>query len=384
MLDGYGDQLALIEVAGEHRKVNIGMLPEETFGPGDWVIIHMGFVVEKTDKAGAAEALAGLELLRSGNDDGYTSGWEAFAAYAYPPNELGYCGPPDPSVLLAGRGTDVAEHAQGFDGAWPYWRSRRGRRDCGPARCRRGARLLGGRPLLDRVDAAALLARLRRAMSGQPCGLLADVTAGPRGAGQPQLPCVRRLPVGAVSRRRPGHPAADPAGVPDPFRGTVDSVDDEHAVIASRPLVFDAGELRLGERSTKPCGGGLPTVPRSHPDPRRVPRSPRTGTGSVGSLDGNDVDGAGRGHRVDARGGQPAARAVTSRYSHSIVDVPAGEAVAEFGQRRIQGGDALGLVGDAAVDGDRGAVVGLEVVAELRAVGEPVDGQGPLRARPRR
>ena len=71
MLDGYGDQLALIDVAGEHRKVNVGMLPEETFGPGDWVIIHMGFVVEKTDEAGAAEALAGLELLRSGNDDGY-------------------------------------------------------------------------------------------------------------------------------------------------------------------------------------------------------------------------------------------------------------------------------------------------------------------------
>ena len=45
MLDGYGDQLALVDVAGENRKVNIGMLPEETFRPGDWVIIHMGFVV---------------------------------------------------------------------------------------------------------------------------------------------------------------------------------------------------------------------------------------------------------------------------------------------------------------------------------------------------
>ncbi|MET0318348.1 MAG: HypC/HybG/HupF family hydrogenase formation chaperone, partial [Rhodococcus fascians] len=46
MLEGYGDQLALVDVAGENRKVNIGMLPEETFSPGDWVIIHMGFVVE--------------------------------------------------------------------------------------------------------------------------------------------------------------------------------------------------------------------------------------------------------------------------------------------------------------------------------------------------
>jgi hydrogenase expression/formation protein HypC len=68
MLDGYGDQLALVNVAGENRKVNIGMLPEETFDPGDWVIIHMGFVVEKTDKVGADEALAGLEMMGRGGD----------------------------------------------------------------------------------------------------------------------------------------------------------------------------------------------------------------------------------------------------------------------------------------------------------------------------
>ena len=68
MLDGYGDQLALVDVAGESRKVNIGMLPEETFSSGDWVIIHMGFVVEKTDKAGADAAMAGLKLMGSGPD----------------------------------------------------------------------------------------------------------------------------------------------------------------------------------------------------------------------------------------------------------------------------------------------------------------------------
>jgi hydrogenase expression/formation protein HypC len=70
MLEGYGDQLCLVNVAGEDRKVNIGMLPEETFSPGDWVIIHMGFVVEKTDKAGADEAMAGLELMGRGMDPG--------------------------------------------------------------------------------------------------------------------------------------------------------------------------------------------------------------------------------------------------------------------------------------------------------------------------
>ncbi|HEV7850549.1 MAG TPA: HypC/HybG/HupF family hydrogenase formation chaperone, partial [Mycobacterium sp.] len=56
------------DVAGENRKVNIGMLPEETFAPGDWVIIHMGFVVEKTDEAGADAAMAGLKMMGSGED----------------------------------------------------------------------------------------------------------------------------------------------------------------------------------------------------------------------------------------------------------------------------------------------------------------------------
>jgi hydrogenase expression/formation protein HypC len=69
MLDGYDGQLALVDVADEHRKVNVGMLPEETFVPGDWVIIHMGFAVEKTDQAGAQEAMAGLKLLRDGDPD---------------------------------------------------------------------------------------------------------------------------------------------------------------------------------------------------------------------------------------------------------------------------------------------------------------------------
>lgn len=68
MVEGYHDQLVLVDVAGQHRKVNRGMLPEETFAAGDWVIIHMGFVVEKTDRAGADAALAGLQLMGRGLD----------------------------------------------------------------------------------------------------------------------------------------------------------------------------------------------------------------------------------------------------------------------------------------------------------------------------
>src|SRR6201990_3126880 len=69
MLDGFEGQLALVNVTGEQRKVNVGMLPDETFAPGDWVIIHMGFVVEKTDQAGAEQAMAGLELMGRGGPD---------------------------------------------------------------------------------------------------------------------------------------------------------------------------------------------------------------------------------------------------------------------------------------------------------------------------
>jgi hydrogenase expression/formation protein HypC len=69
MLEGYEGQLALVDVTGEPRRVNVGMLPDETFSPGDWVIIHMGFVVEKTDRAGADQAMAGLELMGRGGSD---------------------------------------------------------------------------------------------------------------------------------------------------------------------------------------------------------------------------------------------------------------------------------------------------------------------------
>jgi hydrogenase expression/formation protein HypC len=69
MLEGYEGQLALVDVTGEPRRVNIGMLPDETFSPGDWVIIHMGFVVEKTDRAGAEQAMAGLELMGRGRSE---------------------------------------------------------------------------------------------------------------------------------------------------------------------------------------------------------------------------------------------------------------------------------------------------------------------------
>jgi hydrogenase assembly chaperone HypC/HupF len=69
MVEGFGDQLALVEVEGEPRRVNIGLLDAPP-APGQWVLIHMGFAVETTDAAGAEQAMSGLELMGRPRDDG--------------------------------------------------------------------------------------------------------------------------------------------------------------------------------------------------------------------------------------------------------------------------------------------------------------------------
>ena len=62
LLDGSNDQLALIDVVGVKRRINIGLL-EEKLEPGDWVLIHVGFAMSKVDEKEAAEALSMLEMM---------------------------------------------------------------------------------------------------------------------------------------------------------------------------------------------------------------------------------------------------------------------------------------------------------------------------------
>jgi hydrogenase expression/formation protein HypC len=56
------NRLAQVDVAGVQRTVNIGLLDGESggAGPGDWVLIHVGFALSKVDEE---EALATLKLL---------------------------------------------------------------------------------------------------------------------------------------------------------------------------------------------------------------------------------------------------------------------------------------------------------------------------------
>ncbi len=62
IVEGFADQLALVDVEGAQRKINIGML-EETPAAGDWILIHMGFALELIDEAKAEEAISGLEMM---------------------------------------------------------------------------------------------------------------------------------------------------------------------------------------------------------------------------------------------------------------------------------------------------------------------------------
>ncbi|MDJ0346097.1 carbamoyltransferase HypF [Streptomyces sp. H10-C2] len=62
IVDGYAGQLALVDVEGAQRRINIGMLGEAP-DPGDWVLLHMGFAMEVIDQDKAREALSGLEMM---------------------------------------------------------------------------------------------------------------------------------------------------------------------------------------------------------------------------------------------------------------------------------------------------------------------------------
>ena len=70
LLDGYAGQLAMVDVQGATRRINLGMLdPEDQqVSSGDWVLIHMGFAVERIDEAKADQALDGLRMMGSGSD----------------------------------------------------------------------------------------------------------------------------------------------------------------------------------------------------------------------------------------------------------------------------------------------------------------------------
>jgi Family of unknown function (DUF6390) len=170
-----------------------------------------------------------------------TMGQELFGRYAYPPNELGYCGPPD-----GGGVSGLASHANEFDGAWPYLVAIAEAIGV-PAALDEdvvNAYWVGG-SALHRVDPAKLLTRLRGVFKGQVTGLLdavpatVDVLAHHSFHVFVVYPWVRFL----------GRNPETALRVLQDCRirwGTVESVDGERVMLSSRPLELEDGVLRLG------------------------------------------------------------------------------------------------------------------------------------------
>lgn len=61
--------LAKVDVSGVKRAINIGLLADEEVGPGDWVLIHVGFALSKIDQAEARAAMEFLESIGKAYED---------------------------------------------------------------------------------------------------------------------------------------------------------------------------------------------------------------------------------------------------------------------------------------------------------------------------
>ncbi len=191
---------------------------------------------------------------QSGRESNEALGLLLFARYAYPPNELGYCGPPDHRALLEYGAAGVsdpglAQLARSFEGPWPYLTliaGAAGIDDPFDARVVE-AYWLGNR-LLEHIDAQSfgqvLMDRFRR-LAGPSWQYLAE--AIPAGC----LPhhafhVFGVYPwVGLLVSGRSDHPLH----VLDRCRirwGRVVAVEGDFVVVRSRPLTWDGQRLGLG------------------------------------------------------------------------------------------------------------------------------------------
>jgi hydrogenase expression/formation protein HypC len=58
------NRLAQVDVAGVRRKINIGLLDDgDGVGPGDWVLIHVGFAISQVDEEEAMATRRQLERM---------------------------------------------------------------------------------------------------------------------------------------------------------------------------------------------------------------------------------------------------------------------------------------------------------------------------------
>lgn len=182
----------------------------------------------------------------------HVDGAVLFARFAYPPNALGYCGPPDAQALLeqtaAASTPGLRVLARAFEGAWPYLELIAGASHLDPLDPRVVEAYWIGNPLLERVGASALCRSLEdrfRRRTGRDVERL--LAAAPAGA----LPHHSFHVLGVypwVGLLRSGD-VANPLHVLEKCRirwGRVQAVAGDQVQVRSRPLMWDGHRLSLG------------------------------------------------------------------------------------------------------------------------------------------
>jgi hypothetical protein len=169
-----------------------------------------------------------------------------FARYAYPPNELGYCGPAGARAMLDPDATaDIERRAREFEGAWVYLEllaEAGGFSD--PLSEEVVEAYWVGSELLEHVAPATLVARLEERFRGQLGGTWRD--AWTRACAHHTFQVFEVYPwAGLLHQGRPPAPALN---VLDRCRirtGEVLSVEDEQVVVGSPRLTWDGASLTV-------------------------------------------------------------------------------------------------------------------------------------------
>lgn len=175
-----------------------------------------------------------------------------FARYAYPPNELGYCGPDGAADLLRADTAEIARRARLFDGAWSYLEVIA---ECGGITDPLDARVVEaywvGNDLLDAVPPGLLVDRLLTRFHDQRGGTWRD--AGARAVAHHSFQVFEVYPWAALLAAT-GRPTA--LAVLDRCRirtGTVVDVGDGTATVRSHPLAWDGATVTPGPAREEPA-----------------------------------------------------------------------------------------------------------------------------------
>lgn len=189
--------------------------------------------------------------------DPAVSGPVLFARYAYPPNALGYCGPPEPAALLEmasrqGPVPDLAQLAARFEGAWPYLQLIAASNGIANPLDRRVVQAYWiGNELLTRVPVSALARSLSDRFEERAGTRLPDmVESAWTGVAQHNLHVFAVYPWLGLLRAGMEGP---PLEVLDRCRirlGRVQAVEGDTVVVLERPLLFEGS--RLVEGPTRP------------------------------------------------------------------------------------------------------------------------------------